>query len=59
MVMNYNRWPAVPGKGSAFFIHVTNGNATAGCVAGPHDAIVQLLRWLDPHQRPVVITQAT
>lgn len=59
VVMNYNRWPAVPGKGSAFFIHVTSGSATAGCVAGPRDSIVQLLRWLDPHQRPVVITKAT
>jgi L,D-peptidoglycan transpeptidase YkuD (ErfK/YbiS/YcfS/YnhG family) len=59
VVMDYNRWPAVPGKGSAFFIHVTNGNATAGCVAGPHDTIVQLVRWLDPRQRPVVITKAT
>jgi L,D-peptidoglycan transpeptidase YkuD (ErfK/YbiS/YcfS/YnhG family) len=59
VVMNYNRWPAIAGKGSAFFIHVTNGNATAGCVAGPHDAIVQLVRWLDPHQRPAVITKAT
>jgi L,D-peptidoglycan transpeptidase YkuD (ErfK/YbiS/YcfS/YnhG family) len=53
-VINYNRWPSVRGAGSAFFLHVTNGRPTAGCVAIPRANLVWLLRWLKPAQRPII-----
>jgi L,D-peptidoglycan transpeptidase YkuD (ErfK/YbiS/YcfS/YnhG family) len=54
VVIDYNRWPAVAGKGSAFFLHVTNGAATAGCVAVPQSSLVAILKWLDPAARPLI-----
>jgi L,D-peptidoglycan transpeptidase YkuD (ErfK/YbiS/YcfS/YnhG family) len=38
----------VPGAGSAFFLHVSTGRATAGCVAIPSVNVVSVLRWLKP-----------
>jgi L,D-peptidoglycan transpeptidase YkuD (ErfK/YbiS/YcfS/YnhG family) len=52
VVIDYNRWPAVPGRGSAFFLHVTDGAATAGCVAVPEATLVQVMRWLQPAAHP-------
>jgi L,D-peptidoglycan transpeptidase YkuD (ErfK/YbiS/YcfS/YnhG family) len=57
IVMNYNRSPVVRGKGSAFFIHITNNQPTAGCVATSRAVVIQTLRWLDPKQHPVIITR--
>jgi L,D-peptidoglycan transpeptidase YkuD (ErfK/YbiS/YcfS/YnhG family) len=54
VVIDYNRRPAVPGKGSAFFLHVTNGAATAGCVAVPQRSLVAIMRWLNPAARPLI-----
>jgi L,D-peptidoglycan transpeptidase YkuD (ErfK/YbiS/YcfS/YnhG family) len=54
VVIDYNRWPAVPGKGSAFFLHVTNGAATAGCVAVPQTSLVAILKWLTPAAHPLI-----
>ncbi len=51
-VIDYNRWPATPGAGSAFFLHVTNGQPTQGCVALAPEHVTALLRWLDPGQHP-------
>src|SRR6195952_709508 len=33
VVIDYNRFPTVAGAGSGFFLHVTNNQPTAGCVA--------------------------
>lgn len=38
----------VPGAGSAFFVHVTNGAPTAGCVAIPAGTLVSIMRWVQP-----------
>ncbi|MCR6488880.1 L,D-transpeptidase family protein [Amycolatopsis sp. OK19-0408] len=54
VVIDYNRTPVVPGAGSAFFLHVTNGKPTAGCVAIPAPDLDAVLRWLDPAQHPVI-----
>ncbi|MGW4527942.1 L,D-transpeptidase family protein [Amycolatopsis sp. NPDC004378] len=54
VVIDYNRSPVVPGAGSAFFLHVTTGKPTAGCVAIPAADLEALLRWLDPAQHPVI-----
>lgn len=44
----------VPGAGSAFFLHVSTGGATAGCVAIGQSSLQAILRWLDPAQHPVI-----
>jgi L,D-peptidoglycan transpeptidase YkuD (ErfK/YbiS/YcfS/YnhG family) len=54
VVINYNRGPITPGAGSAFFLHVSNGRATAGCVSVPSAQLDAIMRWLDPGQRPVI-----
>jgi L,D-peptidoglycan transpeptidase YkuD (ErfK/YbiS/YcfS/YnhG family) len=54
VVIDYNRWPAVRGAGSAFFLHVSNGAATAGCVAIDAGSLTTILRWLDPVARPLI-----
>ncbi|AHH97669.1 hypothetical protein GCM10010174_02250 [Kutzneria viridogrisea] len=54
VVIDYNRSPVVPGAGSAFFLHVTGGGPTAGCVAIPVAELRTLLDWLDPSEHPVI-----
>jgi L,D-peptidoglycan transpeptidase YkuD (ErfK/YbiS/YcfS/YnhG family) len=53
-VIDYNRFPAVPGKGSAFFLHVSTGKPTAGCVSIPSADLDAVMRWLDPAKHPVI-----
>ena len=50
-VIGYNL-DQVPGAGSAFFVHVSNGTSTAGCVAISRTNMITLLRWLDPAKNP-------
>ena len=38
----------VPGNGSAFFFHATDGGPTEGCVAIDDGTLVQIIRWLRP-----------
>jgi len=47
-VIQYNVAPAVPGRGSAIFLHVDNGRATNGCVSVSRPHLVWLLRRLRP-----------
>jgi L,D-peptidoglycan transpeptidase YkuD (ErfK/YbiS/YcfS/YnhG family) len=54
VVIDYNRRPAVAGAGSAFFLHVTNGAPTAGCVAIPQSSLVAIMSWLNPAARPLI-----
>jgi L,D-peptidoglycan transpeptidase YkuD (ErfK/YbiS/YcfS/YnhG family) len=53
VVIDYNR-AGVRGAGSAFFLHVTNGAPTAGCVAIDGGSLTALLRRLDPGARPLI-----
>jgi L,D-peptidoglycan transpeptidase YkuD (ErfK/YbiS/YcfS/YnhG family) len=53
VVIDYNRG-GTPGAGSAFFLHVTNGAATAGCVAIAQGSLTTLMRWLDPDAHPLI-----
>ncbi|HKA03520.1 MAG TPA: L,D-transpeptidase family protein [Acidimicrobiales bacterium] len=52
VVIDYNRDPVVPGRGSAMFLHVRNENPTSGCVAVDLDRLVEIMRWLDPTKAP-------
>ncbi|MEU6763977.1 L,D-transpeptidase family protein [Streptomyces sp. NPDC046853] len=41
-------------KGGGVWIHVDHGGPTKGCIALPRPQMSQLLRHLDPQQRPVI-----
>ncbi len=43
------------GAGSAFFLHVTVGAPTQGCVSVAEDQLVRLLRWLRPAAHPRIL----
>jgi D-alanyl-D-alanine dipeptidase len=48
---------ARPGGGSCIFMHIWRNSsaATAGCTAMPEQNLVNVLRWLDPGARPILI----
>lgn len=53
VVMDVNRWPAVPGGGSAFFLHVSpDHEPTDGCVAIDRASLVAIMTWLTPAAHP-------
>jgi L,D-peptidoglycan transpeptidase YkuD (ErfK/YbiS/YcfS/YnhG family) len=54
VVIDYNMAPVVKGAGSAFFLHITNGQPTLGCVAIGSADLDKVMRWLDPAQHPVI-----
>lgn len=54
VVMDYNRDPVIAGRGSAFFLHVSEGKPTQGCISMPLRAMRWLVRWLDPTADPIV-----
>jgi L,D-peptidoglycan transpeptidase YkuD (ErfK/YbiS/YcfS/YnhG family) len=56
VVMDVNRSPVVAGAGSAFFLHVSVGKPTAGCVAIDSSTLVSIMRWLNPAQHPRIAT---
>lgn len=55
VVMDYNRFPVRKGAGSAFFLHVTEGRATTGCIAIPKPDLVSIMRWIDPAAHPRIL----
>jgi len=54
VVIDYNRFPVRAGAGSAFFLHVTNNQPTAGCVAVDAHSLDVIMRWLTPASHPVI-----
>jgi L,D-peptidoglycan transpeptidase YkuD (ErfK/YbiS/YcfS/YnhG family) len=56
VVIEYNMNPIVKGKGSAIFLHVWNGgDSTLGCVSMPEEMVLEILGWLDPAKKPLII----
>jgi L,D-peptidoglycan transpeptidase YkuD (ErfK/YbiS/YcfS/YnhG family) len=55
VVIDYNRSPVVQGAGSAFFLHVTVGQPTQGCVSIAESTLVKLMRWLTPAAHPRIL----
>ncbi|GAB2464601.1 L,D-transpeptidase family protein [Jatrophihabitans fulvus] len=47
------------GAGSAFFLHVSGGEPTAGCVSIPQPNLVSLLRWMTPGSHPRILIGVT
>jgi D-alanyl-D-alanine dipeptidase len=56
VVVNYNT-PAVAGRGSCIFLHIggDDGKGTAGCTAMPAALLQDVMAWLDPARRPVLV----
>jgi L,D-peptidoglycan transpeptidase YkuD (ErfK/YbiS/YcfS/YnhG family) len=50
-VIAYNT-ARTPGLGSAIFLHVGTGTATAGCVSLPQPELLKILDWLRPADNP-------
>jgi uncharacterized protein (DUF1810 family)/L,D-peptidoglycan transpeptidase YkuD (ErfK/YbiS/YcfS/YnhG family) len=57
-VISYNT-ARRPGLGSAIFLHVGTGAATAGCVSLPLTELVRVLRWLRPTEHPAITIAAS
>ena len=55
VVIEYNTAPVVQGAGSAFFLHVTDGAPTAGCVAIAQAQLVSIMQWLSPSAAPRIL----
>lgn len=47
--------PPNTSRGGGIFLHVDNGNKTAGCVAVKKSVMRDLMRWLDPAKDPVIV----
>lgn len=47
--------PAVPGRGSAIFLHADTGGPTEGCVSLGADDLRSVLTWLDPAAQPRIV----
>ncbi|MCG7597930.1 L,D-transpeptidase [Mycobacterium sp. PSTR-4-N] len=58
IVMGVNK-ERIPGKGGAFFVHSTDGGATAGCVAIDDATLVKIMRWLRPGAMIAVTSAAS
>jgi len=63
VVIDYNTRNAPGGvhqrKGSAFFLHVSTGEPTAGCVSIPQSRLVSIMRWLTPSAHPRILIGTT
>lgn len=55
-VVRYNAAPAVPGRGSAIFLHVSTGRPTNGCVSLEEGRLLSLLGRLHPGARITIRT---
>ena len=56
VVIEYNTSaPIVQGAGSAFFLHVSDGSSTAGCVSIPQASLVSIMQWLTPADSPRIL----
>ena len=56
-VIGHNTKTPVPGAGSCMFLHPWSGPGigTPGCTAAPEDRVFEILAWLDPAARPVIV----
>ncbi|MFF4685862.1 L,D-transpeptidase family protein [Streptomyces sp. NPDC001307] len=52
LVIDFNRWPAVPGRGAGIFLHVNGRGATAGCVSVPRATMDRIMGWIRPGAHP-------
>ncbi len=57
LIVEYNTAPVIKGSGSAIFFHIWRGEniPTEGCIAVSEDNMIEILDWLDPQARPLII----
>ena len=55
--VEHNQSPAIAGKGSCIFIHIWQGPTigTSGCTAMAPERLTEILGWLEPTKRPVLV----
>ncbi len=54
-----NSTPPDTSRGGGIFLHVDNGNKTAGCIAVKKKVMRNLMKWLDPKKDPVIVIRVT
>ena len=47
--------PPDTSRGGGIFLHVDNGNKTAGCIAVKKKQMREIMQWLDPKKDPVIV----
>jgi D-alanyl-D-alanine dipeptidase len=57
VIVGYNAARPVRGRGSCIFLHIWSGatSTTAGCTAFDVVALRELIAWLDPRRRPLLV----
>ena len=57
VVVDHNAAPIAKGGGSCIFLHIWNhaGAGTAGCTAMEGEKMEELMRWLDPVAKPLLV----
>ncbi|MDP9203004.1 MAG: hypothetical protein M3P26_13890 [Gemmatimonadota bacterium] len=57
VIVGYNAMPPLRGRGSCIFLHIWAGpgSHTAGCTAFDEAKLRDLLMWLDPKKRPLLV----
>lgn len=52
LVIDFNRGPAVRGRGAGIFLHINGSGATAGCVSVPRATMERSMSWIEPGHHP-------
>lgn len=57
VIVGYNAMPPVRGRGSCIFLHIWAGpeSRTAGCTAFDEAKLRDMIMWLDPKKRPLLV----
>ena len=61
VIVGYNAMPPVKGRGSCIFLHIWAGpqSHTAGCTALDEAKLRDVILWLDPKKRPLLVQLTT
>jgi D-alanyl-D-alanine dipeptidase len=57
VIVGYNASPPIKGRGSCIFLHIWAGpdSHTAGCTAFDETKLREVMLWLDPNKRPLLV----
>jgi D-alanyl-D-alanine dipeptidase len=57
VIVGYNAAPPINGRGSCIFLHIWNGpdSHTAGCTAFDESKLRDVVEWLDPKTKPLLV----
>ncbi len=61
LIVGYNAVPPAKGRGSCIFLHIWAGpgSHTAGCTAFAEPKVREMMRWLEPGKRPLLVQLTT